>query len=96
LLGSAKERFSPTANCFAKVPTSLSSGFAFHMVAALQFSSMEGEISHVKQARLLSENQIQEIVMDLDSDKEKYYASEDTEEEPRPPSWRSSQLPSPD
>jgi hypothetical protein len=81
LLGSGKETFSPTANCFAKVPTSLSSGFAFHIVAALQFSSMEGEIPHVKRARLLSQNQIREIIMDLDSDEEKYYASEDTEDD---------------
>jgi hypothetical protein len=48
---------------------------------------MESEISHVKRARP-SQNQIREIVMDLDSDEEKYYASEDTEDEqvPRPPS----------
>jgi hypothetical protein len=45
---------------------------------------MEREISW---ARLLSLNQIREIVMDSDSDEEKYSASEDTEdEEPRPPS----------
>jgi len=46
----------------------------------------------VKRARLLSQNQIREIVMDSDSDEEKYYASEDTEneEELRPPSrWSS-------
>jgi hypothetical protein len=48
---------------------------------------------------LLSQNQIREIVMDLDSDEEKYYASEDTgDDEPRQPSQRSSisQPPSPD
>jgi len=39
---------------------------------------MQHEVSHVKQARLLSQNQIQEIVMDSDSDEEKYNASEDT------------------
>jgi hypothetical protein len=54
----------------------------------------------VKQARLLSQNQIQEIVMDSDSDEEKYYTSEDTEneQEPCPPSRQSSisQPPSPD
>jgi len=46
----------------------------------------------VKWACLLSQNQIREIVMDSASDKEKYYASEDVEdeEEPRPPSRRSS------
>jgi len=38
----------------------------FHPVDALQFLSMEGEISHVKQAHLLSKNQI-EIVIDSDS-----------------------------
>ena len=60
---------------------------------------MESEISRVKRARLLSRNQIQEIVMDTDSDEEKYYASEDTaDDEPRPPSrWSSiSEPPSPD
>jgi len=56
----------------------------FHPVVVLQFSSMEREIS---QARLLSPNQIREIVMDSDSDEEKYSASEDTEDdEPCPPS----------
>src|SRR5215469_15264949 len=56
---------------------------------------MEPEVSRVKRARLLSQNQIRDIVMDSDSDEEKYYASSDTEdkEEPRPPSRRS---PSPD
>jgi hypothetical protein len=71
----------------------------FHPVVALQFSPMEREISHVKWARLLSRNQIREIVMDSDSDEEKCYASEDMEdEEPHPPSRRSSisQPPSPD
>ena len=66
---------------------------------ALQFSSMEGEISRAKQPRLLSQNQIREIVIDSDSDEEKYYASEDTEDdEPRSPSRLSSisQPPSPD
>ena len=53
----------------------------------------------MKRARLLSQNQIREIVMDSDSDEEKYYASEDSEDnEPCPPSRRSSvsQPPSPD
>ena len=60
---------------------------------------MEPEISRVKRARLLSQNQIREIVMDSDRDEEKYHASEDTEnDEPRPPLQRSSisQPPSPD
>jgi len=53
----------------------------------------------MKGARLLSQNQIREIVVDSDSDKEKYYVSEDTEDDgPCPPSRRSSisQPPSPD
>ena len=54
----------------------------------------------MKWARLLSKNQIQEIIMDSDSGEEKYYASEDMEddEELRPPSRQSSisQPPSPD
>jgi len=60
---------------------------------------MESAISRVKRARLLSRNQIRETVMDSDSDKEKYYVSEDTEDdEPRPPSRRSSisEPPTPD
>ena len=61
---------------------------------------MEGEVSRVKRARLLSLKQIREIVMDSDSDEQKYYASSDTEDEqqPRPPSRRSpiSQPSSPD
>jgi hypothetical protein len=53
---------------------------------------MESEISRVKRARLLSQNQIREIIMDSDSDKEEYYVSEgmDDEQDPRPPSRRSS------
>jgi hypothetical protein len=53
---------------------------------------MEREISHVKWAHLLSQNQIREIVMDSNGDEEKYYASEGTEDEqePHPPSQRSS------
>ena len=50
----------------------------FHLVVVLQFSSMEHEISR---ARLLSPNQIREIVMDSDSDEKKYSASDDTEEQ---------------
>jgi len=71
----------------------------FHPAVALKLSSMEHEISHVKRARLLSQNQIREIVMDSDSDEEKYYASEDMEDDkPCPPSRRSSisEPPSPD
>ena len=39
---------------------------------------MEGEVSRVKRARLLSQKQIREIVMDSDSDEQKYYASSNT------------------
>ena len=63
----------------------------FYPVVALQFFSMEHEVLHVKWARLLSRNHIREIVMDLDSDEDKYNASDESEdeEEPRPPSQRS-------
>jgi len=40
---------------------------------------MESEISRVKRAHL-SQNQIREIVMDSDSDEEKNYASDSTED----------------
>jgi hypothetical protein len=56
----------------------------FHPIVALQFSSIQREVLRVKQDRLLSQNQMREIVMDSDSDKEKYYASEDTEDEGEP------------
>jgi len=48
---------------------------------------MEGEVSRVKRARMLSQNQIRNV-MDSDSDEEAYYISTDTEDEqqPRPPS----------
>ena len=47
-----------------------------------------------KWACVLSRNEIREIVMDLNSDEEKYYPSKESqdEEEPRPPSWWSSIL----
>ena len=44
----------------------------------------------MKRACLLSQNQIREIVMNSDSDEEKYYASKDMEDEPCPPSSCSS------
>ena len=49
---------------------------------------MEGEVLHVKQARMLSQNHIRIIVMDSDSDEEAYHISTDTEDEqqPLPPS----------
>jgi hypothetical protein len=53
---------------------------------------MGREILRVKRARLLSQNQIREITMGSDSDEDKYYASEGTEDEQelRPPSRQSS------
>jgi hypothetical protein len=59
---------------------------------------MQPEVLRVKWARLLSRNQIREIVMDSDSNEENYYASEDMEDEPHPPLRPSSisQPPSPD
>jgi len=52
---------------------------------------METEVARVKRACVLSQNQIREIVMDSDSDEEKYYACEEMDEEqPGPTSWRSS------
>jgi len=58
-----------------------------------------GEVSCAKRARVLSQNQIREIVTESNSDEEKCYASDTgDEEEPRPPSRQSSisQPPSPD
>jgi hypothetical protein len=61
---------------------------------------MEYEVSRVKWARLLSQNQIQEIIMDSDTDEDKYNASEESQDEEGPcrPSRRStnSKPPSPD
>jgi len=47
-----------------------------------------GGVSYTKWARVLSRNEIREIVMDSDSDEDKYYASQELEdeEEPCPPS----------
>ena len=47
-----------------------------------------GDVSCEKWARAPSRNEIREIVMDSDSDEDKYYASEgsEDEEEPCPPS----------
>ena len=73
MLGRGKGAFSPTT-------------LLFHPVVVPLFLSME---SRIFRARLLSPNQIREKVMDSDSDKEKYSASEDTEDdEARPPSRR--------
>ena len=47
-----------------------------------------GDVSCAKRAGVLSRNEIREIVMESDSDEDKYYASQvsEDEEEPRPPS----------
>ena len=74
-------------SCFAEISASHSSGLVVSSSSCFTLFSMQCEVSRVKRARLLSHNQIQEIVMDSDSDEEKYYASEDSEDdEPRPPS----------
>jgi len=48
-----------------------------------------GEVSHAKWAHQLSQNQIQEIVMDSDDEKNNASADTEDEEEPRSPSRRS-------
>jgi len=57
-----------------------------------------GDVSCAKRAHMLSGNEIREIVMDSDSDEDKYYDSATEDEEPRPPSrqYSTSQPPSPD
>ena len=81
------------------VPSRTSQKFRFILVEivllieefVLHMFQVEAEVSCVKRARVLSPNQIRDIVMDSDSDEEKYYASSDTEdkEEPRPHSRHS-------
>jgi hypothetical protein len=44
-------------------------------VLAVWFKMQCGGVSCAKQARMLSGNEIREIVMDSDSDKDKYYDS---------------------
>jgi len=51
---------------------------------------MESEVSRVKRARVLSQNQIREIVMDSDSDEDTYYACEMDKKQAGPSSGRSS------
>jgi hypothetical protein len=51
---------------------------------------METEVTRVKRARVLSQYQIREIVMDSDSDEEKHYAYEMDVEQPGTPSRRPS------
>ena len=67
----------------------------FHPIVAPQFSSMECEISCVKWALLLSQNQVREIIKDSDSDEENFYASENTEDDESRPSSRQSSISEP-
>jgi hypothetical protein len=63
----------------------------------LHIFQMEGEVSRVKRARMLSQNQIQNIVMDSNSNEEAYYVSTDTEDVQQPcPSLPISKPASPD
>jgi hypothetical protein len=57
-----------------------------------------GDVSCAKRPRMLSGNEIRKIVMDSDSDENKYYDSATEDEEPRPPlrQYSTSQPPSPD
>ena len=54
--------------------------------AEVLFKMQGGDVSCAKRTRMLSRNEIREIVMDSDSDEDKYYATEGSEgeEEPRP------------
>ena len=52
-----------------------------YKAAVLVCFAMETEVARVKRACVLSQNQIREIVMDSDSDEEKYYACEEMDEE---------------
>jgi len=71
-------------------------------LAVLKFllSMQHGDVLCAKRARVLSRNEIREIVMDSDSDEDKYHATQESEDEEqtRPPlRWSSlSQPPSPD
>ena len=72
-----------------------------YAAVVLNFYTMQLEFSCVKHAWfcLLCQNQIREVIMDSDSDEDKSYTSQDLEDEqPHPPSRRSSVLerPSPD
>ena len=71
---------------FAVVPNFLFENLHFPPAVALQFSSMQREVSRVKRASLLSQNG-----NGFGQRQQKYYASEDKEDEdePRPPSRRS-------
>ena len=62
----------------------------FYAVVVLNFFAMQREFSCVKRARVdpLSPNQIREVVLDSDSEEDKSYTSQESEDEeqPRPPS----------
>ena len=56
------------------------------------------DVSCSKRAGMLPGNEIREILMDSDSDEDKYYDSATEDEEPRPPlpRYSTSERPSPD
>ena len=70
------------------------------LVLLVLLKMQRGDVLCAKRACVLSRNEIWEIVMDPDSDKDKHYALQESEdeEEPRPPSrWSSiSRPPCPD
>ena len=81
-----------TAACRNSTP--FSGDFAvWHVSYAEVLLKMQcGDVSCVKRARVLSRREIREVIMDSNSDEDKYYTSQDSEdkEEPRPPSRQSS------
>jgi hypothetical protein len=60
--------------------------------AEVLLKMQRGDVSSAKRARVVSRNEIRGIVMDSDSDEERYYPSQESEDkkEPLPPSRRSS------
>ena len=54
----------------------------------VSLTMQHGDVSCAKRARVLSQNEIREIVMDSDSDEDKCHATQELEdeEESRPPS----------
>ena len=57
------------------------------LVLLVSLKMQRGNVSYAKRARVLSRNEIREIVMDSDSSEDKHYASQELEdeEEPHPP-----------
>ena len=58
------------------------------LVLSVSLKMQHGDVSCAKRAHVLSRNEIREIVMDSDSDEDKHYTSQESEdeEETRPPS----------